>query len=292
MRRCSPASGTAMPCSAGRRPRPACSTSRCASPTTATTAPVPSGNPGDDPHRRARDQRRAAAAAGRRPDRSGRRDAADRAAAPSMPTAIRSRTSSRSTTCRPARDSTPRTGVFTWTPDVLRGRRVSGHRVRRRRRRGSQHRAHRHHGHCRPTTRRSSPAFRRSAGRRTACCSSRWWAPIPTAMRSSTRWSAAIQPGVFFDPVTGRFEWTPTFDQAGHYTFTFQARDFAGLTDTLDVQVRIADVNRAPVIQLHNHLAQLGEPLELRHRRFRPGSQRDAALLGRRPARRAPRSTP
>ena len=67
--------------------------------------------------------------------------------------------------------------------------------------------------------------------------------------------------GVFFDGTKGRFEWTPTFEQAGDYTFTFKAADLAGASDTLDIVVRIANENRTPVIALNNHQTALGSPL-------------------------------
>jgi hypothetical protein len=70
--------------------------------------------------------------------------------------------------------------------------------------------------------------------------------------------------GAFFDRSTGLFEWTPTYDQAGDYTFAFAARDASGAEDTLSVRLAIADINRAPVLSLTNHLAQLGEPLAFR----------------------------
>ena len=67
--------------------------------------------------------------------------------------------------------------------------------------------------------------------------------------------------GVFFDAQKGRFEWTPGYEQSGEYVFTFRASDRYGATDTLDVVVRVADVNRAPVITLENRQTSLGEPL-------------------------------
>ena len=51
------------------------------------------------------------------------------------------------------------------------------------------------------------------------------------------------------------------YEQSGEYVFTFRASDRYGATDTLDVVVRVADVNRAPVITLENRQTSLGEPL-------------------------------
>jgi hypothetical protein len=67
--------------------------------------------------------------------------------------------------------------------------------------------------------------------------------------------------GSFFDTSNGLFEWIPGFSQAGDYTLRFNAKDPSGATDTLDVLLSIADVNRAPVIQFTNHLVLLGEQL-------------------------------
>ncbi|TAK53398.1 MAG: hypothetical protein EPO25_10765, partial [Gammaproteobacteria bacterium] len=70
--------------------------------------------------------------------------------------------------------------------------------------------------------------------------------------------------GVLFNAQTGAFEWTPTYAQAGEYVLTFRASDRDGAADTLDVVVRIADVNRAPVLELHDRQTSLGVPLAFR----------------------------
>jgi YD repeat-containing protein len=70
--------------------------------------------------------------------------------------------------------------------------------------------------------------------------------------------------GVLFDERSGRFEWLPGHEQSGDYVFRFAARDLLGGSDTLDVAVRIADVNRAPVLALNNRQTALGVPLQFR----------------------------
>jgi subtilase family serine protease len=70
--------------------------------------------------------------------------------------------------------------------------------------------------------------------------------------------------GAFFDGSNGLFEWTPDYDQAGSYQLRFAARDTSGASDTVDVSLAIADVNRAPAIKVTNHLAPLGERLAFR----------------------------
>lgn len=68
--------------------------------------------------------------------------------------------------------------------------------------------------------------------------------------------------GVFFDAVEGRFEWTPGQEQAGEYVFRFGASDLDGASDEIAVVVRVADINRAPVIgELYNRQVVLGEAL-------------------------------
>ena len=71
----------------------------------------------------------------------------------------------------------------------------------------------------------------------------------------------ALPAGAFFNPVTGLFEWTPGYDQAGSYTLRFSVTDPAGLSDELAVPVRIADVNRLPQMALENRQVPLGERL-------------------------------
>ena len=72
---------------------------------------------------------------------------------------------------------------------------------------------------------------------------------------------SALPQGAHFDGSNGHFEWKPTFAQAGEYVFRFEASDAAGAKDNLDVEVRIDDVNRAPVVSLTNHRVLLGEQL-------------------------------
>ncbi len=67
--------------------------------------------------------------------------------------------------------------------------------------------------------------------------------------------------GARFDAATRQFQWTPTFDQAGTYTLRFGAQDPAGLRGTVDVIVRIDNVNRAPTLSVSNHSALVGQPL-------------------------------
>ena len=74
--------------------------------------------------------------------------------------------------------------------------------------------------------------------------------------------AAPLPQGSAFDGSNGRFTWTPTYDQSGDYTLSFTARDAAGLFDTLQVQVDIADVNRPPSLSFTSHRVVLGDTLQ------------------------------
>ena len=67
--------------------------------------------------------------------------------------------------------------------------------------------------------------------------------------------------GSRFDARTGIFKWTPGYGQAGDYSFSFQARDPSGATSQASVSLAIANVNRAPVLTVSNHVALLGRAL-------------------------------
>ncbi|HET9129346.1 MAG TPA: putative Ig domain-containing protein, partial [Terriglobia bacterium] len=67
--------------------------------------------------------------------------------------------------------------------------------------------------------------------------------------------------GAEFDSSNGRFTWIPGYEQAGEYAITFFARDATGATDTLDVHISVANVNRLPVLSFTNHQVALGDTL-------------------------------
>jgi hypothetical protein len=56
--------------------------------------------------------------------------------------------------------------------------------------------------------------------------------------------------GATLDPTTGSFYWTPSYDQGGNYTVTFQATDdgIPPRSATLDVNITVGNVNRPPVL--------------------------------------------
>lgn len=52
--------------------------------------------------------------------------------------------------------------------------------------------------------------------------------------------------GSLFDPVTGTFNWTPTFEQSGEYTVTFVNTDPQGLFGEKPAKIMVSHVNRTP----------------------------------------------
>ncbi len=73
---------------------------------------------------------------------------------------------------------------------------------------------------------------------------------------------SALPRGAVFDPATGKLFWTPDFDQDGEYRLRFEARDPSGASDETDVVLRIANVNRVPVIAVTNRAAVLGQTFD------------------------------
>ena len=65
--------------------------------------------------------------------------------------------------------------------------------------------------------------------------------------------------GAIFVERTGEFIWRPTFEQSGNYPLTFAAQDAEGETAFLDVNIRVANINRLPALNESNHLFLLGE---------------------------------
>ncbi len=59
--------------------------------------------------------------------------------------------------------------------------------------------------------------------------------------------AANLPQGARFDVATGKFNWTPTFEQSGEYTITITNTDPAGLAVSIDVPIKVEHVNRTPV---------------------------------------------
>jgi hypothetical protein len=53
--------------------------------------------------------------------------------------------------------------------------------------------------------------------------------------------------GATFNPNTGSFDWSPTYDQSGKYTVKFAVNDPKGLSDNKEAQITVNHVNRSPV---------------------------------------------
>ncbi len=71
--------------------------------------------------------------------------------------------------------------------------------------------------------------------------------------------SNGLPVGALFVPTRGEFIWTPTFDQQGTHIVTFTALDPAGVPVTMDVEIRVGNVNRAPVLAESDHSFLIGE---------------------------------
>jgi len=72
---------------------------------------------------------------------------------------------------------------------------------------------------------------------------------------------SGLPAGAQFKTMTGQFNWTPTYDQAGDYKVRFGVSDPGGLTDQIDVTVHIDNVDRPPTLVVTNHGAVVGQPL-------------------------------
>ena len=57
----------------------------------------------------------------------------------------------------------------------------------------------------------------------------------------------SLPEGASFDPLTGRFEWMPGYDQAGTYRSSFEVTD-GTQGDAEDIVITVNDKNRAPVV--------------------------------------------
>ncbi len=68
--------------------------------------------------------------------------------------------------------------------------------------------------------------------------------------------------GSSFDPQTGQFTWTPSFDQSGLYTMRVTAEDPSGAQDQRDVMIHVANVNREPTLGVSSHAVALGSTLQ------------------------------
>src|SRR5262249_2780126 len=75
---------------------------------------------------------------------------------------------------------------------------------------------------------------------------------------------ADLPAGATFNASSATFTWTPGFEQAGTYTVTFTATDPDGLSDSPPVELRIDNVNRAPVVRTSDHSVRLGSELRFR----------------------------
>ncbi|MEI7465867.1 MAG: putative Ig domain-containing protein, partial [Burkholderiales bacterium] len=76
--------------------------------------------------------------------------------------------------------------------------------------------------------------------------------------------TSPLPAGSTFDPATGLFKWTPSYDQAGTYALKFAVQDPSGAQSEQTITLNIADVNRSPVLSFTNHQVTLGETLKFK----------------------------
>ncbi|MBL8533517.1 MAG: putative Ig domain-containing protein, partial [Betaproteobacteria bacterium] len=74
--------------------------------------------------------------------------------------------------------------------------------------------------------------------------------------------SQGLPEGALFVADRGEFQWTPGFEQAGEHVIRFTAADPSGTPVNYDVVVRVANVNRAPVLDDSDHSFLIGEKRE------------------------------
>lgn len=55
-----------------------------------------------------------------------------------------------------------------------------------------------------------------------------------------------LPPGAFLDASSGRFGWTPGFDQSGSYRLSFTVSDLAGASAAAEIGITVANTNRPP----------------------------------------------
>ncbi len=75
---------------------------------------------------------------------------------------------------------------------------------------------------------------------------------------------ANLPEGASIDAATGRFQWTPSFDQAGEYTLNAMVQDPAGLSARQNFRIVVNNVNRAPVLTpIDDQSVDEGQELQL-----------------------------
>jgi len=69
----------------------------------------------------------------------------------------------------------------------------------------------------------------------------------------------ALPKGALFAPGRGELVWTPDFEQAGSHVIRFAAQDPSGTPVTMDVEIRVANVDRAPTLHESDHAFLIGQ---------------------------------
>ena len=95
---------------------------------------------------------------------------------------------------------------------------------------------------------------------------------------------AGLPSGAPFNELTGILVWTPHYEQAGDHQLTFTVTDPDGLSDSMDVTLRVDNVNRPPLVDTSYHAVQLGDELRFLVEAIGPRSWDHVLLCRQRPA--------
>ncbi len=74
--------------------------------------------------------------------------------------------------------------------------------------------------------------------------------------------STTIPAGIYLDQNTGKFVWTPNYEQAGEYTFKFATIDAYGGRDSKEIKVLIDNVDRAPTLNISDRGTTIGKEVK------------------------------
>jgi hypothetical protein len=72
----------------------------------------------------------------------------------------------------------------------------------------------------------------------------------------------SIPQGIYLDQNTGKFVWTPSYNQAGEYTFKFATIDTYGGRDSKEIKVLIDNIDRAPTLNISDRATTTGKEVK------------------------------
>ena len=74
--------------------------------------------------------------------------------------------------------------------------------------------------------------------------------------------STAIPQGIYLDQNTGKFVWTPSYEQAGEYTFKFATLDAYSGRASQDIKVLVDNVDRTPTLKISDRGTTIGKEVK------------------------------